>query len=358
MSDFRIVIDERTGKPVKVPIDKPNPPPPQSFRTNFSFQTNPPPPPPQHQHKPSFQFHPPPPQHQQKPSFQFHQHETRTYVQPEGQPRMRKPIMKDSTTQTLPRTYAQFEGLQSTEKSSYPLVPVKPAPPSPMGAAQRAFRQNNPYSYQRYYDDISSYDILQYQDRNNERNHDLRRANLQYQDNQNQRNHERQLHKIDHIAQITNAQLALKDQAFQQQIARNQELRNMTTTRYPISQEVKAREIATAAALVNYDINSNPLDVFMSDRFIEPNCTKPFYSHSYLYAGVQNCQHENSKVKIYFINNQREPKTLNAKRGDYFNIIQSSNLNHICLVRCFHDPISFEESSKFNLCPCIDCNIS
>ena len=345
-NNFKLVMDKRTGKVKRVPNNGTNPAPPSQHKHSFQFQPiRPPPPPPQNQQKPVFQFQPippPPPQNPQKPVFQFHQ--------PEAQPRMRKPITKDSTTQTLP--------LQSTDKPLYPLVPVKPAPPpNPISAPQTALKQNNPYHYQQYYDDINSYDILQYQDRNNERNHELRKANLQYQDNQNQRNHERQLHRIDHIAQITNAQLALNDQAHQQQIERYNVLTNMTTTRNPLSEEAKAREIVTAAALVNYDINSNPLEPFISQQFVEPNYHKPFYSHSYLFAGVQNYKHEKD-FTITFVNNRHKPIIIQAQRGEYFTHVQSNNLNHIILVRCYHPSLDFDDSNKFKLCPCIDCNIS
>ena len=132
----------------------------------------------------------------------------------------------------------------------------------------------------------------------------------------------------------------------------------MKTTRNPLSEEAKAREIVAAAALVNYDINSSPLEPFISQQFVEPNYNKPFYSHSYLFAGVQDYKHENSKVTITFVQNRHKPITLSAKQGGYFTHAQSNNLNHIYLVRCYHPSLDFEESSKFKLCPCIDCNNS
>ena len=126
--------------------------------------------------------------------------------------------------------------------NDYPLVPT-------------SYQSNYPtqYDYNNYQHgyDIPPRDLLNYQtqlnheqytyyDRQNERNHDYRKAYLQYQDNQNdrkmnynidiyniddrkdERSHLLDMHKIDNISEITRAQIAMKDQAFQQQLIREE----------------------------------------------------------------------------------------------------------------------------------------
>ena len=179
---------------------------------------------------------------------------------------------------------------------------------------------------------------------------------LQYQDRRDERNHQLRMHQINNIDAITQSQIALRDQDFRHQLQRNEAFMNNTTQRQPISQERNARMIRDAADAAHFDINTNPGTTYNSGIFYE-NLHKPYYSHSYLFNGVKNVTRKNRGITIEFLNTKQKPVTIKLEhKNDYFETVQSDNLNHTVLVRVMHPQMQF--SNVFDLCPCIDnCNL-
>ena len=255
-------------------------------------------------------------------------------------------------TEPLNQPYQEYEPMyQMVPSNNSPLFPSYGTSYEMMNFYDRQAQRNLDYN--------KAY--LQYQDNNNERKNNYDIQVYKIKDKQNERNFKKDLYEINNIEQVTRAKLALNDQAFHQRLQRDEEIRNKTTKRQaPVKQEQCAREIAAAAEIVGYNINNDPFSIFISQLFVEPDHNKPYYSHSYLFGGVSHCSYSPSKVKIYFVENRHKPVTITMKdSNDYMNVIQSNNLNHIALIRCYHPMMTFEDQSFIaKLCPCPDCTIS
>ena len=170
-------------------------------------------------------------------------------------------------------------------------------------------------------------------------------------DRNNERYHQQQLSRIQNIENITNAQLRLNQQLYDQQMARrNFMIRNVNNnTRFNDMRTANLFE--QIAPLFNCDLSDNNRQVFISRHVVE-DISDYLYQYSMLFTGVQDFTHEEHRLTIYFVNNQMRPYVINLGRGWYVRLQTSTIYRNVLLVR-FH---KVSTDKGFNL-ECPNCDL-
>ena len=199
-------------------------------------------------------------------------------------------------------------------------------------------------------------------DRNNERRHDFinaererllrdRESQRNLLDRNNERQHQQQLARIQNIENITNARLRLNQQLHEQQMERRNFMINNVNNSYSDSDRATANLFLRVAPLFNCNLSNDNREVFISRHIVE-DIPDYLYQYSMLFTGVQDFIYENHRFTVYFVNNQMRPYVINLGAGWYVRVKRTSIYKNVILVRFHKDP-----TVKSFIWECPNCDI-